>query len=107
MERLGAVCSTRWKLSVMVRMRCRVRLSKACEVAHLSRMRQGEALKGGVVGAGQDPGFVGGAGGVGAEGDEVSANFDDALGLLHLLGQHVAEHAALFLLEIIRPERNS
>src|ERR1700687_2259276 len=76
--------------------------NQTSEVAHLPGMRQGEAFKGSVVGAGQDPGLVGDAGGVGAEGDEISADFDDALTLLYLLGQHVAEHAAFLLLEIIK-----
>ena len=51
--------------------------------------------------AGHNPGFVRDARSIGAEGQVVSANFDDAQVLTLLLRQNVAEHAALFRLEIV------
>src|ERR1039458_2005060 len=48
-----------------------------------------------------NPGFVRGARSIGAEGDVVSANFDDAQVLTLLLRQNIAEDAALFALEIV------
>src|SRR5208337_4383036 len=51
--------------------------------------------------AGHDPGFVGDARSKGAEGQVVSANFDDAQALALLLRQNVAENAALLGFEIV------
>src|SRR4029077_4098158 len=48
-----------------------------------------------------NPGFIGDARSIGAEGYVVSAIFDDAQGLILLLGQNVAENATLFALEIV------
>ena len=57
-------------------------------------------LEGGVVIAGENPGFVGNAGRVGAEGNVVSAAFDHAKGLALFLVNDVAEDAAFLGQEI-------
>src|SRR5258706_12815062 len=51
--------------------------------------------------AGDNPGFVGHARGVGAEGDEIPADFDDALILSQLLGKNVTKNAAFFGGEVV------
>src|ERR1700674_1059893 len=48
-----------------------------------------------------NPGFIRDTRSIGAEGYVVSAIFDDAKGLILLLGQNVAEDATLFALEIV------
>src|ERR1700693_3946390 len=48
-----------------------------------------------------NPGFIRNARSIGAEGYVVSAIFDDAQGLILLLGQNVAEDATLYALEIV------
>ena len=53
--------------------------------------------------AGKNPGFIGRAGGIGAESGEVSAHLDEALPGVHLLGQNVAKNATLLLFEVIQP----
>lgn len=53
------------------------------------------------MGAREDPGFIGDAGRVGAEGDVVAAHFDDAHVLTFFLGDDVAEDTALFALEVV------
>src|ERR1700674_3637886 len=48
-----------------------------------------------------NPGFIRDARGIGAEGDVVSAIFEDAQGLMLLLRQNVAENAPLLAFEIV------
>ena len=51
--------------------------------------------------AGHNPGFIRDARSIRAEGHVVSSSFDDAQVLTLLLGQNVAEDAALFALEVL------
>ena len=55
------------------------------------------------MGAGDDPGFVGDARGIGAERNIRAADFDDALVLADFLIEDVAENAALFGSEVVAP----
>src|SRR5437764_11131915 len=76
---------------------------QAAQLAQFGRGRKRRVLKSRVMSARQDPGLVRHAGGVRAEGEIVSANFDNPLAPPHLLGQDVAEDATLLLLEVVEP----
>ena len=76
---------------------------QGCKVEQDGAAAEGEALKRGLVAAGQDPGLVGDAGSVGAKRGVVAAHFDHAHALAFLLRQDVAEHAALLLHEVVAP----
>ncbi len=93
---LGEVCSTRWKFSVMVRTRCRVRRRSAARLVSTTPRAEPGAFERGFMGARENPGFVGNARSVGTQGNVVSAGFEHAEGLALFLAEDVAEHAALF-----------
>src|SRR5438876_652677 len=65
------------------------------------RARQGEALERCVMSAAEDPGLIRRASSVGTKRHEITPRFNQALTAAHLLGENVAEHAALFLLEVV------
>src|SRR5438046_2383746 len=74
---------------------------EAGQVAHGPRARQREALERCVMSAAEDPGLIRRASSVGTKHHEITPRFNQALTAAHLLGENVAEHAALFLLEVV------
>src|SRR5713226_9372927 len=72
-----------------------------CQIGELALAHERGALERSVVIAGKNPGFVGNAGRVGAEGNVVSAAFDHAQGLTLFLVDDVAKDAAFLVQEIL------
>src|ERR1700723_380748 len=72
-----------------------------CQISEAVDARRARALKRRLVGAGENPGFVGDARSVGAERNVVAAHFQDAHILAFFLRDDVAENAALFALEVV------
>ena len=73
---------------------------KGRQIVQGARSVQGKAFEGSFVDPRQDPGFIGHARSVRAKRQEVAAHFKHPLVLLQLLGNDVAEYAALLLFEV-------